>query len=270
MEKKIFNISHSLLNDFNDFTIGKLCGLQFKAIHVDKILKKDDIFEFSEYANAGNFFEFKCTGALPRDGQIPIPKTTKNGLDAKYNNLLNQAEHFRRFAAEHITNIERSAEYRVEYEGIMLKGIADIKCLFDGKPALIDLKATSVIDDKWSDNSWRDIRNKREKTRQAIIYIWMAKQIEGIDYDFYFYVASMTDSVKRKIIKIKPNAESFNDLINEIKFVHEMIEYHNNTGWRSGAEYNIDFYETCSRCPKILSDNCKQKILNPTIIDMAL
>lgn len=254
-----FNISHSLLNNFSDFIIGDLCGHQFKAI-LDKVINKSDLFGETDALNQGNFFEYKCTGAVPRDGRLPLPKSTKSGLTAPYENLLCQVEHWKKFSEIHITNIQIGLDYKLEYDGFTVRCLPDIKCLFDGRPSFIDMKSSGVIDDKWHPGSWANISNKKNKTRQGVIYKWIGKQVDNIDYDFYFYVASSSDPVKRKFIKIKTTESSFEDLIKEMKFAKEMIEYHNATGYPVGSDMNPEFYLKCAKCPDILRDNCKDRI----------
>jgi hypothetical protein len=263
------------MNDHADMGSGQdcmLCPLQFKAVHIDKIITKNDLFGKDKDAlNQGNFFEYKCTGAIPRNGKIPLAKTTAKGaLLPAYDNLLSQVEWWKEFAGSRITDIETSVEYKVEYNGFFIKGIVDVKCKYYGKPTFIDLKATGVIDDKWSDNSWHDIRFKKKKTQQAVIYKWLGKQVDDIDYDFYFYVASTSDPLRRKVLKIIPNQKSFDDLMEDMQYVKDNIEYRNQSGWHNDAHMYKDYYLACAKCPEILSRDCPERIIFPSVEDINL
>ena len=73
------------------------CGKYFYAKYFE-----DAYEEPTPAQNLGNWFEFICTGQLPRTGIEPIPKTLKTGkLAVDYARMEKQAENFKKLMDFH-------------------------------------------------------------------------------------------------------------------------------------------------------------------------
>ena len=222
-----YNVSPSLIKSFRDVVDGEHCGIQFR----DSTLLKLYETPVGAAAELGNWFEYECTGAKPRDGHTPVPVYNKDGktLSAPYKYMEQQVQHWKRYVeACKITDIETGVLLEYNFEGVNIKGIADIRCKKDGVPAWIDMKSTGLIDDIWSKYGWGNCTNeiwKRTKGQvelkylllQAIVYPWLEEKLYGTISDFYYYVAANNNYSKRKIIKATATDEAFMWFEKEIK-----------------------------------------------------
>ena len=71
---KTLKISQSLMKDLISYFKKETCGYLLKARYFDGLE-----IEPSEAMDIGNWFEYKCTGQLPRNGKIPEPRLLKTG-----------------------------------------------------------------------------------------------------------------------------------------------------------------------------------------------
>ena len=60
-------LSQSLVKELYRYKLKEECGLRVEAKYVTKSVD----FPSSETQELGNYFEYKCTGQLPRDGHTP-------------------------------------------------------------------------------------------------------------------------------------------------------------------------------------------------------
>ena len=91
-------ISQSLMKNYVDYLNEKECGLFFKANYIDK--DPDAQKEPTDAMKIGIFFEYLCTGALPRSGETPTPDMVYKGkanekLSAPYERAVESAETFK-------------------------------------------------------------------------------------------------------------------------------------------------------------------------------
>jgi len=96
-------ISQSFLKDFSDYKSDfvDVCGLQIKAKYFEGVE-----FPSSEAMDLGNYFEYKCTGALPRNGKVPEPKisykgTAREKLSAPFQRAEDSASYFKDIVKEY-------------------------------------------------------------------------------------------------------------------------------------------------------------------------
>lgn len=75
-QNNMHKISQSFLKDFSDYKsdFETVCGLQIKAKFFDGVE-----FPSSEAMDLGNYFEYKATGCLPRNGKVPEPRISYKG-----------------------------------------------------------------------------------------------------------------------------------------------------------------------------------------------
>src|SRR5690606_10524948 len=148
MENYSFNISNSMLQAYLDCKKGKGCLYQFYHQYV----VKDYQPEPSAAIQLGIWFEYQCTGAMPRSNVVPEPVTLKNGkLSADYERMLTQVENFKKIVDSYnIEILEVSKE--IIYKRI--KGILDIYCKIDGLESIIDIKTSAQIGNRWEEYGW--------------------------------------------------------------------------------------------------------------------
>ena len=75
-------------------------------------------------------------------------------------------------------------------------GISDVRAIWNGEPGVIDIKYTSLFDDKWSEYGWHteSLVYKSKTLLQPIHYKYLIKNLEGIeDIPFYFFVFNSKD-----------------------------------------------------------------------------
>ena len=204
-----------MLQAYLDCQKGKGCLYQFYHQYV----VKDYQPEPTPAMLLGVWFEYMCTGALPRSGEAPSPVTLKNGkLSADYDRMLYHINKFKEIVDNYNIKInEIGKEIIVD----RIKGILDIWCEIDGIPAIIDIKTSGQIGNKWEEYGW-DERNFQYSNHilQPAIYKYLIYKTLGIeDVPFYYLVFSTKNS--------------------DILF------------WK--VKY-IDFYETCEKVEQ-LADN---------------
>lgn len=240
METYSYNISNSMLQAYLDCKKGKGCLYQFYHQYV----VKDYQPEPSAAMKLGIWFEYMCTGAMPRSGVAPTPVTLKNGnLSADYERMLAQVENFKKIVDVYNININEVSK-EIVYRRI--KGILDIWCEIDNVPSIIDLKATGQIGNKWEEYGW-DERNFQYSNHilQPAIYKYLIYKTLGIeDVPFYYLVFSTKNS---DILFWEVKYVDFEDTCNYIdklaKELDDFIKYNNESEF-----WPICDYKFCQNC----------------------
>lgn len=274
------NISQSLVKSLYDYSEGKLCGLQFEAQYIKKIP-----FPPSAVQKVGNYFEYMCTGAIPRDGKIPEPerkkdkiekiitkgKKLKNGnrakdkiekkvipgeLAASYARMAIQADRFKRTIKSHgIKILKTGAELKYTNK----KGVTDVLARIDGKEAIIDIKSSGLIGNKWEDLGW-DIDALPEKDKimiQPVFYKWLWRKIYGRDIPFYFLVFSNTNEYDCLFLEVVIDEDRFSQFEKALEKVEKMLNKNMTEGFKAYPDV-----KECADCP--LKKTC------PSFIDIPL
>ena len=272
-QAKMPNVSQSLIKSLYDYSEGKLCGLQFKGQYIDRIY-----FPPTPVQKLGNYFEYLCTGALPRDGKVPEPerkkdktekiivkgRKLKSGRRAKdkvikkvvpgqltspYLRMQVQAERFKKAIKVHgIKIIKTGLELKYQDK----KGIADILAHVDGEEAIIDIKSTGLIGDKWNEIGW-DINALSEKDKimiQPVFYKWLWRKLYGRDIPFYFMVFSNTNEYDCLFLKVVIDEERFGQIEKAFEKAGKMLNKSIEEGFRAYPDV-----KECAECP--LKSNCK-------------
>lgn len=196
-------ISQSLMKSYVDYLNQKLCGTYFKANYIDKDPEAQK--PPSDAMKAGIYFEYLCTGALPKSGEVPEAEvvykgTNREKISAPYERAIESSKVFHRII-EHYG-------IKILNKGLLLEsedanGVVDIHAEWDGKEVFIDLKYSGLIDDKWNEMGW-DIDSLHLKDSlmvQGVHYKMLAEKCLGIyDIPFYYFVFSSQDPNNVKII----------------------------------------------------------------------
>ena len=259
-----YNISHSLINSFNDVELHGKCGKQFEEIN----LLKNFNFETTEAQALGLYFEYMATGSMPRSGIKPEPERTKAGeLTAPYKHVIAQVENFKKQLEFYELTIEEvSKEIVVEFKGIKVKMILDIVAKTKaGKKVVIDTKCTGLIENKWEDYGWHldKLAEKERLTFQSVMYVWGWKQAYNEDIDFYWWLHSPSNDIESKIIKASIISTAFDKLERKILYTNEGIEMMIATGFEAKhGKHNCILNMKGDRCPVT---TCKQRMEVPVI-----
>lgn len=261
MDKKI---SQSFLKDYNEYKGKNICGIQFKAKHFDNVE-----FPTSEAMDLGNYFEYLATGCLPRNGVVPEPRlsyagTKRETISAPFKRAMQSAELFKKIKKEYNLKINQVG---LKLQSKYKNGILDIWGELNGRPCIIDLKYSGLIDDKWADTGWdvESLHYKEKLLVQAIQYKMLVKENYNLNYDefdFYFMVFSSKEVNNVKLIRINVDEDSYNIHETHIESVYKQI---------NAMDIEKDFVaypslKRCSNCP--LKDSCEYKSNIPLIEDV--
>jgi hypothetical protein len=258
---KSTKISQSLLKSLFNYKQGTDCGIKIKAHYLDGME-----YESSDAMALGNWFEYKATGQLPRNGVEPLPETLKNGdLSVAYRRMSKQIENYQGILDTYnIKILETGYHFKHEFGS----GIADIIAEWNGQKCIIDLKTTGKIDDKWSEYGWGDEKfeyvdspNTQHLTIQAVQYKLLAREEWGEDVPFYFFVFSTTDEDAMKIFRVEVDPDRIDKHLEQIKSAYSFF----NNIFINKTDEDLAFPELkrCKLCP--LKTNCKYAVEVPLI-----
>ena len=251
-------ISQSLMKAHREYTNGQSCGLLFKAKYIDKSVQSYPTDAMKE----GIYFEYLCTGALPRSGETPEPeRTTKGDFTAPYKRIQQSSMLFKKiFSHYNIKILEKGFDLSDDEHS----GVIDIIAEWDGKVVIIDLKYSGLIDDKWSPMGWLEeaLPEKHGLMMQGVHYKMLANDILGIeDVPFFYFVFNSKDPTDVKIIRqnIDPDKMFFHKA--DIQRCKDQLEKDLYNGFNALPDYRV-----CKDCP--LFDTCEQKAPMPLVIDV--
>jgi hypothetical protein len=250
------NLSISLIKSLNSIELGGYCGWLFKAIYIDKIHETTS----SDAMKLGQYLEYLLTGATLRDGSIPKAETTQKGeLTANYKNVQSHKETWENIIKVnnfHDLNVSVLLEYK--YKGWNLKGIADVIAIREGQAAIIDIKCTGKIDDKWSEYGWEEIHKKPNLYGQAVYYTYLYYRLFNAIPEFYFSVFSSVKSGAAKLLKIEIPYE-IDEVCNKVEasldYAISLLEYQTVLDFPS-----TDKFMLCQECSFV---NCSKRLYSP-------
>lgn len=259
---KIPKLSQSLVKSLYNYKIGKECGLKIEASYIN-----GENFPPTEVQELGNYFEYICTGQLPRDGHTPLPKLLKSGKPTTaYSRMDKQKENYERIMKSYNLQVEKTG---FVFTNPKYSGIADIIALDknvkskdkDKQRIIIDIKTSGLINDKWSPYGWADesIEEKWDLLIQAVHYKMLAKYEWGIeDIPFYFMVFSNKNETECKIFEINVDEPTKFQHYQNLETIKKYLDSCIKEGWKAKPELM-----RCSVCP--LTKTCLEKLEVPTI-----
>jgi hypothetical protein len=262
MAKKIQlpKISQSLMKALSEYVQGNECGIAFN----ERYIKKTVEFVQTDAMRLGTYFEYKATGALPRNGIAPEPDVVYKGTAKE-----KLATDFERADASALffKALMKFWDIKVLYtnhtmETATMKGIADLIVEWNGKPVILDLKYTGMIDDKWSEFGWhKDFLSQKDNLMvQGVMYKLLAKETLGIDdIPFYFWVFDSKNPQNVRIIEEKVDESRFYQHMDAVNNAKSFIEHTAKTnGWKAKPDLL-----RCAKCP--LKPDCKFAVDYPII-----
>ena len=259
---KIPKLSQSLVKSLFKYKNDEECGLKIEAQYIN-----GESFPSNEVQELGNYFEYICTGALPRDGHTPQPKLLKTGKPTTaYQRMDKQKENFDRIMKSYNLEIEKTG---FAFTNPKYSGIADIIALdknvkskdVNKKRVIIDLKTSGLINDKWSPYGWANesIEEKWDLLIQAVHYKMLAKYEWGIeDIPFYFMVFSNKNEVECKIFEINIDDTTRLQHYQNLERVKKFLDLCIKEGWKAKPDLM-----RCDVCP--MNTGCLYQLEVPTI-----
>jgi len=251
-----------------------MLGQWFELLATGTVNRHMDPGALGEYfiegmkASGKNRLEF--WNILFKDGvdldRMQIADDVAKDFTAKYVSLHDQAVQLRRsFEYFGITPIHTDHKVVQEIDGITRVAVFDVVArvermrtadgeLMDPHVAIIDLKATGLFNDKWSDYGWDTpgIIYRPKLTTQAIDYLDIVRDLEMKERPtaFYFFVHSNTNAVDRKIVEVRVHdsvldrhREKVRDVVDGIELAGDRFTYYPS-------------YARCRECP-LFSDCLK-------------
>lgn len=249
------------MKSYVDYLNGKLCGLFFKARYIDKNPKA--YTEPSEAMKAGIYFEYLCTGALPKSGEIPVPDkayagTAREKLAAPYERAQKSAILFKRMLHHYKIKIINIGYY---LHTETMDGVIDIYAEWDGFPVMIDLKYSGLIDDKWNEMGWDldSLHMKDSLMVQGVHYKILGKECLNIeDTPFYYFVFDSGNPENAKIILQECDESRMAAHYVAVSNVRAKLAKNLQYGFRSSSSFG-----ECMSCP--LKSECPSAVKVPQI-----
>ena len=252
---RIPKISQSLIKALAKYRNDEECGLI-----IDHIYIKGQWLPSSKAQELGNYFEYICTGGLPRDKHIPEPVLLKSGKPSiDYARMDKQKENFEAMMYEYGFEIEHTG---YEFTNPKYSGIADIIAKDvnnKNQRVIIDIKTSGLINDKWSPYGWADesIEEKWDLLLQAIHYKMLAKYEWGIeDIPFYFFVFSTKNENDCKAFEIIVDESTRFQHTNNLANIKTYLDSQLENGFKPKPKYS-----RCQSCG--LADTCLHKVNVP-------
>lgn len=254
MEKREMAVSQSMMKSLSDYLKGEECGIVFKEKFVNKRWGSP-----TDAMLLGQYFEYKATGQLPKDGTIPQPIKLKNGsLSVDFERATASALFAKTLFQVMGIKILELGKYLNFRDA---DGVLDIRAEFKGKKAIIDLKYSGLLDDKWNDIGW-NIETLNEKDRlmiQAVHYKYLCDNIYSEEHDFYFMLFNTKEPVDVRMIKVNIDPLTTARHIEQIKQVRakmtQLVESDNFKPRGSLLK--------CSKC--YLQEECPSRVILPQI-----
>lgn len=257
------NLSQSLLKAYVEYYDQNIqaCGLKLYKQYFLKIPTPS-----SDVQKLGIYFEYMATGYHREGDPIPMPEmvykgTAREKMGTDYERATLSALKYKEIIQKHDIKVISYGEY-LNYDGS--SGIMDVYAEWNGEPCVIDLKYTSLFDDKFSDYGWHteSLPYKPNLLLQPIHYKYLIKKIKAIeDVPFYFFIFSSKDPEKIKIILTNIQEEHIN--LHEQITVEKMkkyVDYHYRHPEALEARPN---YLRCKECPYF--DSCEKRAEVPLV-----
>ena len=257
------NISQSLLKGLTDYFDDNVkdCGFLIRKRYFEKIKT-----EPTSVQKLGLYFEYMATGYHNLNEPLPEPElvyknTAKEKLSADYERANASALLYKEIIKKHNIEVISNGQYFNQDETSM---ITDVVAMWNGEKCIIDMKYTSLFDDKFSDYGWHteSLPYKSKLLLQPIHYKYMIRKMEGIeDIPFYFFIFSSKDIEKVKIIRVNIREEHI-DLHEQITIpkAKTYVNYFYNNPEKLEARPN---YLRCKECP--YNTDCEFKTEIPLI-----
>ncbi len=251
------------MKSYVDYLNGNVCGIFFKARYIDKDPEAET--PPSDAMKLGIYFEYLCTGALPKSGEIPEPEMAYKGKANErkavaYERAEESAKIFKHIIEHYDIKILSKGEIIYDEE-LGINGVVDIHAEWNGEKVFIDLKYSGLINDKWNEMGWDldSLHMKDSLMIQGVHYKLLAEKKLGIpDIPFYYFVFSSTEPNDVKIIKQEVEESKRQSHIVAIYNIKDSIRKNMNSGFVPHPSLI-----RCKSCP--IAHKCNYKVDYPLI-----
>jgi hypothetical protein len=270
-------ISQSFIKNAVEYFSGDLCGNIMRERWVKGRLLEMD----SKAMHLGSYFEYQFTmlmlgvGSVPKNGQIPMPVTTKAGeKTADYKradaNALRLQGYFERMGLKILSAGKKLTKGKFE-------GTIDLICecqkevvfgSFDlvwrvGDIIVIDLKYSGLIDNAWEPMGWGAMTragSNAQKDHHGI----QAKQYHFITgFPFYYLIMAPSNEEDILLLHVPVSEEMLDDHVKGGNALLEKFEFEAQMGFEARPEFT-----RCNACP--LKGECKDKHTFPHPVTVEL
>ncbi len=251
-------ISQSFLKDFIKYRRGEECG---NLLHYKWVEGK--LTPSSNAMKLGIYFEFLISGALPKDGIVPMPvyqESRPTKLYAEWQRVVENADRVKKLLDQKGIKIVH-AGVTMEKDGYT--GTIDLICeaqkdiIFDdgsiirkGELFVIDLKYSGMLGDhgRWHEMGWDFTEAQKEYHKwQALTY----NHVSGLP--FYYLVCSSSNTEDLAFFRMDFSEQTKKTFLLESKHLREEFEILRDT---DGFEPRPS-YSKCQKC--FLKPTCKDK-----------
>jgi hypothetical protein len=218
----------------------------------------------SDVQKLGVYFEYLCTGYVRAGDEIPQPEmvykgTAREKMAADYERATESAKLYQTIIEKHNIEILTKGEY-LSYDGS--SGILDLRANWGGEECIIDIKYTSLFDDKFNPYGWHteSLIYKSSQLLQPIHYKYLIEKMEGKEnIPFYYFIFSSKDSSKAKIIKTTIQEEHIAIHDSYVKKMKGYIDFHFANPEKLEARPT---YLRCKECPFFQSCDKRAEVPN--------
>lgn len=192
----------------------------------------------------GKYFEYLATGAKDRNGEIPeLPLTQKGKPSTPQIRIEWQAKQFAKNLEKHgieIVTVGQKLSFPL-FKEFLVTGIEDTEVLYQGQPAIMDIKLTADITNDFGDFAWGDFQ--RIDKLQAYTYTLLKYHLTGKVYRFIYYVADYKTKPEYKIEEVINPLDHYNEVYSRFQQTYlKLMQYEKNL-------YPEVPSEKCVKCP---------------------
>ncbi len=284
----IEKISQSFIKDMRSYIDGSLCGNIVRERWVNNRLL-DDPDKEPGAMELGTYFEFLVSGAVPKNGKVPLPVYMKSvikkygsteglGIDdmyVEYRNAHKAADLVREYIKSCGLKIVKAGVKmeRDGYEGTidLICEVVEIKDGFEwsvGDQIVLDLKYSGLVEDgfkNWTNKhgwNWSPFQIKNHGT-QAKHYHY----ISGLPF-FFLVVQALKEEWKNlpivKFFSIPFSDKMITDHVSEGDYLFtEFKFYANSIGFTPRPSLSV-----CSKCPLFKECPDKHTYPRPQVVDL--
>lgn len=282
----IERISQSFIKDMREYVAGKLCGNLIIAKYLEgRLLDNEEPGQME----LGSYFEFLLTGAIPKNGKVPVPQYMKSKVKANGGKTagLSIDDMEVGYRKAHETSklvLQMMADMGlkiVEYNRKKTKGrfegtidiiaeVVEVKNGFTwniGDRIVIDMKYSGLVGDTtpgYNKHGWRwsNIQKEYHGT-QAKQYHF----ITGLQFYFWVNQSNQTEGDKPiiKLFHVPVTEDMIDRHITEGNQLFSKFEFESKIGFVARPEYN-----RCNECQ--LRAECKDRHFYPIpeVVDLTI
>ena len=253
-------LSQSLMKKLDD---DYLCPRYYYLYHLTGMYKEPS----SEAMVKGQRFEYLAVNSRNREGEIPeILKLLSGKKSTDELRIEEQALKFKEVLPHYNMQIvlptgadNPSAALSYQHGDVTLTGILDAVILWDGVPAIMDLKLTGSLVSRWGPNGkpgWGDYFNMDHL--QAYLYMFLVEKIFKRKMRFVYALFEYGPDPKFQFLEIKDSSLRRQEMLRRIEDARDKLH-----GFAAQSYPRQGHYLQCVKCAE--KDTCPARQLVPEI-----